>query len=659
MQTARSKPALFFLILCILTVGVYYPGLSGDYMFDDMQNLLLNTRLDFETLDLESLQSASLSSGSGTLRRPVSMASFALNRYFFGMHPFSYKVINLVIHLLTGIGLLLLGRLLLKSYRAGHHPDLSPAIITWLPVIVSGIWLVHPLNLTSVLYIVQRMTSLATLFTVLGLCCYTLGRYRLIREGSGWTWILGGLFLFGGLAVFSKENGALLPLYMLVIEMTLFRFRNSENKFDKRVAIFFSLFLLLPAGGFLLWLLQQPGALQHGYLNRDFTLSERILTETRVLVFYLKQILLPSVSELGLYHDDIRISRSLLEPVTTIYAIATLTSILVAALLLVRKVPLVSLGILWFFAGHTLESTILPLEIAHEHRNYLADYGIILAAVAALLQIQGRQLAPYINIVTPPLFICLFAYTTFARAEQWSDNVNQAVFEAIHHPDSPRAVFSAGRIHARLAINGRTESIEPAFKYLERASELSRSGILPDVVMIKLANILDLPVKGEWYDTVISKLKLSINAADLNALHILGQCQWTTCDTPRPTMEIIFQTALDNYSLQGKPVLAFVYTSYGYYQINALGRFDQGRRYFTMAVETAPHELHYWINLLKLLLEIKDYEAAEYWLTAFRSSGAKGATKRDFERFRQAIDKGRMENIAETSMADQVTSKRN
>lgn len=659
MQAASVKPNLLFIFLCLLTVAVYYPGLSGDYMFDDMQNLLLNNRLELDTLDLSSLQAASLSSGSGTLRRPVSMASFALNRYFFGIAPYSHKVVNLSIHVLTGICLLLLGRLILKSYREYRNPGLSPAAITWLPVILSGLWLVHPLNLTSVLYIVQRMTSLAALFTVLGLCCYTIGRHRQLGDKPGWIWIMTGLFLFGGLAVLSKENGALLPLYMLVLEITLFRFRDAGGRLDRKIAAFFMLFLLIPVFGFLFWLIQKPGPFLGGYLNRDFTLTERVLTETRVLLFYLKQILIPSVAELGLYHDDITISRSLLNPVTTIFSVISLIFILVTALLLTRRTPLISLGILWFFAGHTLESTILPLEIAHEHRNYLADYGILLAAGAAVLQLGKAMQITYIQTLTPVLFICLFAYTTWVRAGQWSDNVTHAVFEATHHPESPRALLSAGRIHARLAINGRKESIESAFRYLERASEIDQSGILPEVVMIKLASILELPVDKEWYNIVINKLEYPIDAAKINALHILGECQWSVCDTPRQTMEIIYQTTLNNNSLQGAERLGHVYASYATYQINALGRPDLGREYFIMAVKAAPKEPQHWINLLKLLLKMQDYDAAEHWLAAFRTADAIGATKHDYERFMSGISKGRTKNMAETSMTDSTTNKRN
>ena len=78
-----SAPVWLFLLVGVLTAAIYLPGLAGDYVFDDAPNLLNNQRLHIDSLDMKSLQGAALSSGSGVLRRPVSMVSFALNRYFF------------------------------------------------------------------------------------------------------------------------------------------------------------------------------------------------------------------------------------------------------------------------------------------------------------------------------------------------------------------------------------------------------------------------------------------------------------------------------------------------------------------------------------------------------------------------------------------------
>jgi hypothetical protein len=641
-MTARRPSAfLVFLLFLSLTVVVYQPGLSGDYMFDDMQNLLVNSRLTIDTLDLDALQSASLSTGSGIFRRPLSMLSFALNRYYTGIDPFFHKIVNLVIHLLTGTGLLLLTRKILKVNRKLHTPAFSPAIDTWLPVLISAVWLVHPLNLTSVLYIVQRMTSLSALFTVCGLYCYLAGRQRLLDGRSGWPLITTGLALFGALAFLSKENGALLPLYMFALEAVLFRFRARGKGVDRGIAAFFALILALPAAGVLALLAIAPDTLLGGYSGRDFTLVERILTQMRVLVFYLKQLIAPSISELGLYHDDIPLSHSLLDPPATLYAGLALSVMLLTALLIIRKLPLVSLGIIWFFFGHMMESTILPLEIAHEHRNYLPGFGIILAAGAALAHLQGHRLAPLIRTVAPGVFLIMFASVTWVRAGQWSDNVNHAVYEAMHHPESPRSVFAAGRIHARLALAGNEESIDKAFQYLQNASRLDSTGILPDVVMVKLASILKQPVKQEWYDTIVTKLAYPLSAADLNALYTLVTCQRNACATPPDTMKTIYQTIFSNNTLRGANKMANAYAGYGTYLINSQGDTATGLEYFIKAVDANPREAQYWINLLKLLVKMRHYDTAEQWLERFRMANPYGATENDFMHFRQVIDDGR------------------
>ena len=654
MLTRNLKTLLAFLALCLLTVTIYTPGLSGDYMFDDMQNLLQNNRMAVKTLDVEALQAASFSSGAGKLRRPVSMFSFALNRYFFGIDPYSYKLTNLAIHLLTGLMLLLLGQLILRNLQQHSRVPISATAASWLPVLVAGIWLVHPLNLTGVLYIVQRMTSLSALFTVMGLCCYVLGRQRMLEQRSGWPWVITGLLVFGSLAILSKENGVLLPVYMGVIELALFRFANREGHIDKPVAGFFVLLLVFPAVAVLVLLAVQPDTLLRGYTGRDFNLTERVLTETRILVFYLQQIIAPSINKLGLYHDDIQLSSSLLKPITTLYATVTLASLLAAALLLVKKLPLFSLGVLWFFAGHSLESTILPLELAHEHRNYLADYGIILALAGLLARLPGQRPGIWIKTATPALFICLLAYTTLVRASQWSSNVDHAVFEARHHPDSPRSAHAAGRIYARLAVNGNTESIDRAFYYLERASILDKSGIISDAVMIKLAFILQRPVQQGWYKRIISKLaRHPVNASNISGLQTLSECQQNICQTPPETMETIYATVLNNESLKSSRTRrSNVYTSYGYYSINVRGDFLKGRDYLTLALETKPDEPQWWINLIKLHVAMHQHAEAEQRLNEFRTADTHSATQHDFDRLQKAIDEDRMNMMPAAAAAN-------
>jgi len=537
-----------FTALCLLTVIIYVPGLSGDYMFDDMPNLLHNAQLNIESLDTESLQGAVFSSSSGMFRRPVSMLSFTLNRHFFGIAPYSHKVVNLVIHLLTGIGLYLLSRLVISSYRQYRNPALSDKALQWIPVVVAGLWLVHPLNLTPVLYIVQRMTSLAALFTVLGLCFYMAGRMRLLAgKKNGLALILTGLLLFGGLAVFSKENGALLPLYMLVLELTLFRFQDNKGRPATPVITFFIVTVALPATLVLLYLALNPGYITGGYGYRDFNLQERVLTEGRVLVFYLKSILIPSISELGLFHDDITISRGLLDPPATLYSLMALGGMLLGALLLLGRQPLVSLGILWFFTGHLIESTVIGLELVHEHRNYLADYGIILAATTLVAQAPLRKLGPLIRIATPAVFLLLFSYTTWVRATQWSDVVSQATYEARHHPQSYRAIFAAGRVYAKLALNGAAELEDEARALLIRAGELNKAEIMSHAALILFNYELNQPVDPAWYDELFYRLSsYPVIPGTVISLRAFVKCSEKDCGVPVETLETMINLTMNN-----------------------------------------------------------------------------------------------------------------
>ena len=641
----NSVAACFFVLVCTLTAIIYFPGLAGDYVFDDLPNLLNNKRLQIDTLGIESLEAAAFSSGAGILRRPVSMASFALNRYFFGVDPYSYKVVNLAIHLLTGFGLFLFSRLLLTAYRRSHKPDLSDAAVSWLPVIISGLWLVHPLNLTSVLYIVQRMTSLTTLFIVFGLCLYVVGRLRMLDDRPGLLPILTGLLVFGGLAIFSKENGALLPLYMLVVEMTLFRFKDSNGQADKTVITFFLATVAVPACLLLLYLALNSGAILGGYSIRDFTLTERLLTESRVLVFYLKMIIIPSISEMGLYHDDVAISHGLLNPPATLYSLVTLSGLLFGALLLLKKWPLVSLGILWFFAGHALESTILPLEIAHEHRNYLADYGILLAAIMAVTQAPLHRLAPVIRTATPLIFFILFSSTTWLRASQWSDNINQAIYEARHHPESFRAVFAAGRIHGRLAIQGQPGSEDKAYVYLERAGELDKVSIMSEVTLIKLSYLLGNPVKDAWFETILHKLAHNpLTASDISSMKELASCIGDKCDVPPEMMESIFALALKHEN-------TILLTIYGYYTINKRGNFPKGLVLFKRAVELSPREPQLWINLIKLLIVMQRPDEAEEKLLQFMATDTHGGNAADYHGLQGSIDELRKAQSSSTKIS--------
>lgn len=502
----RSTFVALTVAVLLLCAAIYLPGISGPYVFDDRYNILSNSYLQLQSLDLRALYHASFSVGSGPLLRPVSMLSFALNHYFAGGFEDStpLKLTNLAIHVINGLLLFWLMRLIfmrvarIATPAAGAETGLAQRC-DYLAAAVALLWIVHPINLTSVLYVVQRMTSLSALFTLLGLICYLKGRACLVANRPGGTWlIVFGLFGCGGIGVLTKESAVLLPLFMLALELTLFAGEEPWRSWSRlpvrlRRAILAAFFSALVVG--LVWALSII-AIRYG--GRPFTMTERVLTEARVLVFYLSLLLIPRTSGFGLYHDDIPLSTSLLSPWTTLPSIAGIVGLLVLALLLRRRLPLLSLGIAWFFVGHLLESTIIPLEIAHEHRNYLAGVGVLLAIVYLIDRYSRSSVGSRAWLIHGALAV-IFAGVTLLRANQWSDHYTLARYEALHHPDSAQAqallasaTYKAGDYEEALRASRRASELAPHEPGYRINAEIARVrlGLPPDSARVAEINRL-------------------------------------------------------------------------------------------------------------------------------------------------------------------------
>lgn len=460
----------YVVLLCLLavTLACYLPGLAGHFIFDDGANIGNNPHLQIDRLDAASLWQAASSGSAGPLKRPISMASFAVNHYFTGLDSYYFKLANLGIHLLNGALVFLLARLLL-----GLHLRLRGAaddnMVAWVALAVAALWLLHPFNLTGVLYVVQRMTSLSALFTLAGLILYLHGRKSLLdgRNRSGFAAIMAAIFVFTPLAALSKENGVLLPLFMLVIEATLLRWSAPDRNARRMLMALLGLTLALPLLFGLFYVLGKPGPmLAGGYAWRDFSLVERLMTEARVLWFYLHMIVLPSMGEMGLHHDDIPISRSLLSPWTTLPAIVGLLLLAAGAFVLRNKQPLLTFGIAFFFAGHAMESTIIPLELAFEHRNYLPMFGILLPLAYYALDEKSHASSVRVRRIAFLLLLALFAGLTASRAQQWGNTLQMRMLEAERHPRSVRAHTDLAGLYNHLPPTSNEDALDLYHKAL-------------------------------------------------------------------------------------------------------------------------------------------------------------------------------------------------
>ncbi|MEJ2645047.1 MAG: hypothetical protein P8180_08970 [Gammaproteobacteria bacterium] len=172
-------------LIIAATAIIYWPGVHGGFALDDFPNIVDNGALHIKSLTLETLLNAAFSSHAGLLHRPLSMLSFAVNEYFWGSSPYSMKVTNIIIHLCNGALVYAVIALLLEAYRSRFRPDLTAGLIRWTTLAITASWLLAPINLTGVLYVVQRMTSLSGTFTLAGVALYVWGRLRMLEGRSG------------------------------------------------------------------------------------------------------------------------------------------------------------------------------------------------------------------------------------------------------------------------------------------------------------------------------------------------------------------------------------------------------------------------------------------------------------------------------------------
>lgn len=581
-----KQPIFFLIVILLVTIFIYIPGLSGDYVFDDSANILENQKLVLEHLTLDQLSRAWYSGDAGPLGRPVSMLSFALNYYLIGsFEPYYFKLTNLFIHLLNGVLIYLISFKLFSWLLVNKK---EKKIINFMALAVCFIWLVHPLNLTSILYVVQRMTSLSTFFGLFSLLLYCHVRsisVTLIKKIFYLICILISLVL----SVLSKESGLLFVGLIFWIELCIFKGENLD-----KLPIYIAKFRLIN----LLWIILLVVIFGAMYVaiyfinlqltpNRNFTVIERLYTESRVVFYYLKMVFIPFLSDLSLYHDDFEISKSILKPTTTLYSIIAIFFISLISIVTYKKHPLVLFAWGWFVISHLMESTFISLELIHEHRNYFATIGFIFVGIYYLFRIENKKIKPFIFIFLAS-YSANLAFTTWQRSIIWSNLVDQAAYEVEMHPRSDRANYQMARIYMKLMINQPQNAVIYAKKakdYLAKA----RSSYLPENGAWFAEIQLRYHLNEEVDDVLIDELTYNLRNrpfynSNLSFIYQFSKCQINGfCKMDHNLAVKILASSLDNPRISNY-LRAEIYKILGQYFVEVAGDFVKGEEFILLAL---------------------------------------------------------------------------
>ncbi len=441
MALRTKRHAIAFLLLLALVFLIYSNSLNGSWHLDDLPNITRNTRLHISNLSVDSLVGSFFakpaSSKPGQLYRPVACLTFALNWYLGGPDVRGYHVVNISIHLLTAFFLYLTILQLAKTPNLKKRYADSEYFIA---LLAAALWALNPLHTQAVDYIVQRMATLAAMFYMLAVYLYLKARMNNSPVYRGL--LFSGCIVSYFLALGSKENAAVLPFCLLLLEVVFFQ-DSDRPETEKR------LFRYAAAGAFfafltmaLFFLKGDIFAFINGYADRPFSLGQRLLTEPRILVFHLTQLFLPLPSRLSIQHDVV-VSTSLLTPWTTLPAIVLVILLITWGIANIKKRPLVAFGILFFFLNHLVESTVLPLELIFEHRNYLPSLFVFLPVAAgvkkALDWSRQRHLAVYRFVAVLVVFIMTgLGAATYTRNAAWLTRSSLWQDARIKAPNSAR-----------------------------------------------------------------------------------------------------------------------------------------------------------------------------------------------------------------------------
>jgi len=449
-STPFSEAAILKLLpylVVLLLIASYLNTLNSPAILDDEHSFISTSKIQIQDFSLGSF--AALKNSEFGLGRLLPIITLAVDNYFSHGQAAGYHITNIVIHIAAFFSLAFFLRQLMRLPVAAQALKIcSPQYLVWA---VAGLWALNPVQTNAVTYIVQRMASLCALFYILSLALYLQARQESDRRNK---WIcFFGATLTAGCSFFSKENSATLPFAILLLE-DFFISPGIIKKYIGRFIKCYWLPILVVLALLFPILTQKWHGIAGSYGSRPFNLTERLLTESRVVIWYISLLLLPLPSRMNIDHDWV-ISHSIFSPMATVFSIIVLVLLLIFAIKIRRNLPLLSFGILFFFLNILIESSIIPLELVFEHRLYLPSLGIFLSiltiadlAIFHFLKERNESLQKATILGLIILFAGSSLLTTL-RNYDWRDEISIYGDMAKKSPHKPRALGNYGMALSR------------------------------------------------------------------------------------------------------------------------------------------------------------------------------------------------------------------
>jgi len=467
-----KKKSLAYLAIGLSSLIAYCNSFTVPFLLDDFGSIVNNYAIH-KFLDFAELWKF-------YANRIVLYFTLSINYAIHDGYTSGYHITNLLIHEFNGIVFYLVMRIILNLPYFKHR--LISRYSNTVSLFAALIFACHPIQVNAVTYIVQRTASLAATFYLLAI--YFFLRYR-TKDRPYYLFLT---FLSTVLAMFTKENTITIPFMLLLIEIMFF-LRDGRTTLIKRILVFLLLFSTVP-------IIPGTNLILKGYSQSDpdvtfkaSTSMDRFhyfFTQLNVILLYIRLMFLPYGQNFD-YSNDFPISTTIWENYSYI-SLIVLLAIGFFALAVYKRNRLVSLGIMWFFIGLSVESSFISIkDVYFEHRLYFpaAGFAIFLAGVIFYVskkKRQGRYKTLYLfrkplSVLVALLVILVPVYTglTIRRnyiygntIRLWSDTVSKA-------PGSDRAhsVLGSGYLDEYDDKKKNTEYLDLAEIELKKAIELN------------------------------------------------------------------------------------------------------------------------------------------------------------------------------------------
>jgi len=587
-----------------MVVGVYLNALTGPFILDDITSVV-PARIDI--FSFSELWQITFGNNSGPLGRPVTILTFAINNYFGGDAPYTYKIVNLAIHCLNFLLIYWFTSLLLSSLISAKT-DYSKSEITILSLCCSAIWALHPMQVSTVMYVVQRMAMLSTMFSLCTLIVYLKYRKSNLNpvQRIAWTSSLALLILISS---FSKENGILTILYLGLLELLL------VAKSANWLACFLKKYKYIVGATFVVAtaaILYIVSYKLVGYTVREHSLLERAITQPEVLVFYLSNIVFPDIDAMSVFHDGYPVRTEINFVVT--FSLLLLISLFVLMLYSKKRDSAVCFGIGLFFLSHVLESTILPLEHIFEHRNYLAIHGIFLAIFVGTFNITKKfDINRNFLAVAFSLILILYTPQTYFRSIEWSSTPALLSAGQQNKPDSIRAKTNVS-FHLRAE-----NKLSELRSHLDFSAEQHPNQALFSIHRLMFSNVAD----DSLIEDAVTQLSTNpIRASDVIALRDLYTFKLNS-DVDWPTfthIEKLYAVATRNKDKKVKTRTIAIF--FGYYSdiLMHTGKYDEAKKAITQSISLLPDNFELSSRLVNILMIEGDKDEAIKVVESMKSS---------------------------------------